>query len=299
MRPIHIAGPTAVGKSALALALPQQFPAEIISVDSMQVYQGLDIGTAKPTTEERQRVPHHLLDIRTLDQAFDAHQFTTLAKQTESEIINRGAVPIYCGGTGLYFKAVREGLDPLPPGDPDLRAELEALPLETLNEELRRKDPITHGTIDQQNARRVVRAVEIIRLTGKPLSTQRTRRTTNKEALPTLYVLYRSPEMLRLRIEQRVDVMFETGLVAETEAVSQALEQNQTASQALGYRQVLDHLAGERTLEETIARVKTKTWQFARRQLTWFRKQAQTHWIDLDHTSLEEQCQTVAKGISS
>ena len=105
--------------------------------------------------------------------------------------------------------------------------------------------------------------------------------------------------MLRLRIEQRVDVMFETGLVAETEALSQALEQNQTASQALGYRQVLDHLAGERTLEETIARVKTKTWQYARRQLTWFRKQSQTHWIDLDHTSVEEQIQIVTKGIAS
>jgi tRNA dimethylallyltransferase len=170
--PILIAGPTAVGKSQIALQLAEQLGGEIISADSMQVYRGLDIGTSKPSPAERARVPHHLIDICGLTESFDAAQFARLAHRAVAEIQSRGRVPILCGGTGLYFKAFVEGLGETPPADAKLRAELEATPLEKLLEELRERDPATFEKIDQKNPRRVIRAVEVIRLTGKPFSAQ-------------------------------------------------------------------------------------------------------------------------------
>jgi tRNA dimethylallyltransferase len=168
-----IVGPTAVGKSAVALALAEKTGGEIISVDSMQVYRGLDIGTAKPTAAERARVPHHLIDVVDLTEPFDAAKFVALAQKAVTEIQSRGHVPILCGGTGLYFKAFLEGLGDAPPANPALRAELEATPLAELSRELEHCDPVAFQTIDQQNPRRVIRAIEVIRLTGKPFSQQR------------------------------------------------------------------------------------------------------------------------------
>ena len=174
-RPIFLAGPTAAGKSALALQLAQRLNGEIISVDSMQVYRGLDIGTAKPSPADRQRAPHHLIDVADLDQTFDAAQFIRLAAAAVQEIQARGRRPIFCGGTGLYFKAYLEGLGNAPPKDPALRAQLEASPLPELLDELQRSDPATFQTIDRRNPRRVIRALEVIRLTGRPFSAQRAR----------------------------------------------------------------------------------------------------------------------------
>ncbi len=173
--PILIAGPTAVGKSEIALRLAEQLGGEIISADSMQVYRGLDIGTAKPSPADRAHVPHHLIDICDLTESFDAAQFARLAYQAVVEIQSRGYVPVLCGGTGLYFRAFLEGLGETPPGDVKLRAELEAVPLENLLAELRERDPATFEKIDKKNPRRVIRAVEVIRLTGKPFSAQQSR----------------------------------------------------------------------------------------------------------------------------
>ena len=173
LAPVFLAGPTAVGKSAVALALAESLGGEIISVDSMQVYRGLDLGTAKPSAAERARVPHHLLDVVELSEAFDAAQFVRLATAAVVEIQARGRVPIFCGGTGLYFKAWLEGLGEAPPSDARVRAELEAAPLSELLAELEQRDPLTYARIDRQNPRRVIRAVEVIRLTGKPFSAQR------------------------------------------------------------------------------------------------------------------------------
>ena len=170
---IFIAGPTAVGKSEIALALAEKIGGEIISVDSMQVYRGLDLGTAKPSPAERARVPHHLVDVCDLHAAFDAAQFIRRAQTAVLEIQSRNKIPIFCGGTGLYFRAFLEGLGDAPAGDATLRAELEAAPLENLLAELRERDPAAFATIDQKNPRRVVRAVEVIRLTGKKFSEQR------------------------------------------------------------------------------------------------------------------------------
>ncbi len=172
-QPIFIAGPTAVGKSEIALQLAEQLGGEIISVDSMQVYRGLDIGTAKPSPADRARVPHHLIDICDLTESFDAAQFVRLAQKAVEEIQARGRVPIFCGGTGLYFKAFLSGLGEAPSANPELRAELEAMPFEALLRELRERDPAAYEKIDKQNPRRVIRAVEVIRLTGKKFSAQR------------------------------------------------------------------------------------------------------------------------------
>ena len=173
LHPLFIAGPTATGKSAVALALAEKIGGEIVSADSMQVYRGLNLGTAKPSAAERARVPHHLVDICDLHEAFDAAQFIRRAQTAVAEIQARGHTPVFCGGTGLYFKAYLEGLGEAPPADEKLRAELEKIPFANLLEELRRTDPATYEKIDRQNPRRVLRALEVIRLTGKKFSDQR------------------------------------------------------------------------------------------------------------------------------
>ena len=277
-----IAGPTAVGKSEIALRLAGQLGGEIISVDSMQVYRGLDIGTAKPSSAERARVPHHLIDICDLTESFDAAQFARLAHRIVAEIQSRGHVPILCGGTGLYFKAFLDGLGDAPSADKKLRAELEVTPLERLLEELRERDPAAYEKIDRKNPRRVIRAVEVIRLTGKPFSEVQSPKSKVQSQKPEFFCVMRAPDDLRKRIDVRVDAMFARGLVDETrELLKRGLEQNKTAMQAIGYRQVVEHLRGERSLTETIELVKIRTRQFAKRQLTWFRAQKNLEWIEL------------------
>jgi tRNA dimethylallyltransferase len=291
--PTFIAGPTAVAKSAVALALAEKTGGEIISVDSMQVYRGLDIGTAKPNAAERARVPHHLIDVAGLTEPFDAARFVTLARRAVWEIQARGRVPIFCGGTGLYFKAYLDGLGEAPPSDEKLRAALEAASLAELLRELEQHDPATFARIDRHNPRRVVRALEVIRLTGKPFSAQRARwgeATDEPNAADgsrgrsphQIICLSRQSTDLHARINARVDGMFTRGLVEETRRLLDlGLEKNKTAMQAIGYRQVVEHLRGEHSLTETIELVKSKTRQYAKRQMTWFRKYADARWIEL------------------
>ena len=312
--PLFLAGPTAVGKSAVALLLAERLGGEIISVDSMQVYRGLDIGTAKPTPAERARVPHHLIDVVELSEPFDAARFVRLAQAAVADIQARGCVPIFCGGTGLYFRAYLEGgLGTAPPADAALRAQLNATPLADQLRELAQRDPETFARIDQKNPRRIVRALEVIRLTGQPFSTQRaewtqaSRRSNVEDGRPPslgaqvsslrvsstdqhagwtpalhFICLNRPPEDLRRRIDARVDEMFARGLVVETrELLTRGLAENPTAMQAIGYRQVVEHLRGERGLAETIELVKIRTRQFAKRQLTWFRRQPTVDWVEL------------------
>lgn len=280
--PLYLAGATAVGKSEVALLLAEQSGGEIISADSMQVYRGLDLGTAKPDAAERARVPHHLIDVTDLTEPFDAARFVSLAQAAIADIQRRGHRPILCGGTGLYFKALLQGLGESPPADPQLRAVLEGMPLEELLKELAARDPVTFGRIDQKNVRRVVRALEVIRLTGRPFSEQRT--GWSKAELPGVHLfgLSREAADLRRRIDLRVDAMFARGLVEETRVLlTRGLAENKTAMQALGYRQVVEHLRGERSLAGTIALVKQKTWQFAKRQMTWLRHQLPVQWVSI------------------
>lgn len=291
--PLFLAGPTASGKSAVALELAQRLDAEIISVDSMQVYRGLDIGTAKPTAEERARVPHHLIDVVELHEPFDAAKFCALAGIALADISRRGKRAIFCGGTGLYFKAWLEGLGDAPPADAAVRAELEQTPLPALLAELEKLDAETFSRIDRQNPRRVIRALEVIRVTGKPFSAQRaawSAATQPATASDNCFTLQRAPEDLHQRINVRVDEMFRRGLVEETrQLLAHGLEQNRTAMQAIGYRQVVEQLRGERNLTETIELVKIRTRQFAKRQMTWFRRQLAAQWLPVAAAAKPEQ----------
>jgi tRNA dimethylallyltransferase len=303
--PIFIAGPTAVGKSEIALLLAEKISGEIISADSMQVYRGLDIGTAKPSPAERARVPHHLIDICDLTENFDAAQFIRLAQKAVEEIQSRNKTPIFCGGTGLYFKAFLSGLGETPGINPELRAELEAASFEALLHELRERDPAAYEKIDKQNPRRVIRAVEVIRLTGKPFSAQRARwgeipgepsqlsaKTGSRGRSPhRLYCFTRASADMHARINARVDAMFARGLVEETRVLlAYGLAENKTAMQAIGYRQVVEYLRDERSLTETIELVKSRTRQFAKRQLTWFRRYGNMEWIELKTGASLEKC---------
>ena len=300
---IFIAGPTAVGKSEVALVLAEQLTGEIISVDSMQVYRGMDIGTAKPSPAARARVAHHLLDILNPNQSFDAAQFVRQAQSAAGQIRARRRTAIFCGGTGLYFKAFLEGLGEAPPADAELRKILEKTPKEDLLKELKQRDRETFDKIDQRNLRRVIRAVEVIRLTGKPFSKQRATwerggAATNEGALgqtrPTagwFIALSRDRDDLRERINGRVEEMFRRGLVAETERLLK-LNPNKVALQALGYRQVIEHLEGNRDLGDTIELVKLRTRQFARRQMTWFRGQRGIDWLQIGEGELIEETVT-------
>jgi tRNA dimethylallyltransferase len=278
----------------VALRLAELLGGEIISVDSMQVYRGLDIGTAKPSPAVRQRVPHHLIDVVELTDSFDAARFVLLARQAAEAIQSRGHVAIFCGGTGLYFRAYLEGLGATPPPDRALRAELESTPLPKLLAELEQRDSVIFRQIDRQNPRRVVRALEVIRLTGRPFSEQRAKwardpSTANVRPAAPFFGLGREASDLHARIEARVDAMFRGGLIEETRRLlARGLAGNQTALQALGYRQVVEHLRGERALTQTIALVKARTRQFAKRQMTWFRHQPRLTWVALTPESSVE-----------
>ena len=282
-RPVLLAGATASGKSAVAIELAERIGGEIVGVDSMQVYRGMDVGTAKPGPVELRRVPHHLVDVAEVTESFDAARFVSLATEAVAGIRTRGRVPILCGGTGLYFNAWLNGLGTAPAPDPALRAELEALSMEALLDELARKDWETFDEIDVANRRRVVRAVEVIRLTGQPFSWQRARWPDRAQSMAgRSFGLARAREDQWRRIEQRVDRMFEAGLVEEVRALmSRGLQGNRTAMQAIGYRQVVEHLEGLRGRLQTIEEVKVRTRQYARRQGTWFRGQMDLEWLEV------------------
>jgi tRNA dimethylallyltransferase len=229
-------------------------------------------------------VAHHLIDICDLTEAFDAAQFIRRAQIAVEVIKSRGHVPVFCGGTGLYFKAFLSGLGEAPATNPALRAELEAVSFESLLNELRERDPVAYEKIDKQNPRRVIRAVEVIRLTGNKFSELRAEWKSEAQSPrpKAAFCFTRASTDLHARINARVDAMFARGLVEETrELLRHGLAENKTAMQAIGYRQVVEHLRDEHSLAETIELVKSRTRQFAKRQLTWFRRHGHMEWIEL------------------
>jgi tRNA dimethylallyltransferase len=250
----------------------------------MQVYCGMDIGTAKPSPAERAAVPHHLIDVVEISERFDVARYVALANAAIAGIQRRGRTPLVVGGTGFYLRALTEGLSEAPDADPGLRAELEAMGRERVLEELRRIDPESADRIGPHNFRRLVRALEICRLTGRKNSDLR--REWDPDRLPLMHGLDRDRTDLYARCDARVEAMFRAGLVDEVRSLlPRGLAENTTARQALGYKEIMVHLRGEATLEETIALVKTRTRQFAKRQLTWFRHQARVEWI---HVAADE-----------
>jgi|SRR5579859_7413865 len=284
MQTVFLVGPTAVGKSAVAHELAHRWKAEIVSADSMQVYRGMDIGTAKPTPGERALVPHHLIDVCEVSDVFDAKQFVELAVKAIAEIHSRGRTALVVGGTGMYVRALRHGLFEGPSRNEELRVRLEALTAPQLFEELQRVDPQTAERIDRHNPRRLVRALEVFHQTGKPISELQKEwidSDPKKEAAP-IVCLNRTREELHARIEQRIDEQIAAGWVGEVRRLmALGLEKNPTALQAAGYRELVAHVNGELTLAKAVTLIKTRTRQLAKRQLTWFRREPQLQWLEI------------------
>ncbi len=273
-----IAGPTAVGKSELAVAIAERCGGEIISADAFQIYAGLDILTAKPSPALRARVPHHLVGEIPLTQTFDVAQFLGLAQVRISAIRTRGRVPIIVGGTGLYLRALTHGLADLPTADAALRTELEAQSTTDLAERLAALDPASHAVIDLQNRRRLVRALEVCLLTGRPFSSFREQWKT--PAIPAHgIVLNRPREELHDRIRRRTETMFAEGVIEE---VRQAGPLGPTASQTLGLREIRQLLQGTMTREACVTAIQQATRRYAKRQLTWFRREQYLTFVELD-----------------
>ncbi len=268
-----LAGPTASGKTALALGLGKRFPIEIISADAMMVYRGMDIGTAKPTLEERRGVPHHLLDVVNPDEAFNVADYVRLAEQAIREVLERKKIPLVVGGTGFYIRALSDGLPTVPEADEKVQAELyERLEREGLEKLLRELEEISpkDAKRTERNPRRVVRALEIIQRTGKaPSDFPMTTPAFSYDKV----ILAPTMEQLRPRIEARTETMFAAGLIDEVIRLFRQYPTLATAKQAIGYKEVVDYLAGQMTLEQAKAAVTLATTQYAKRQRTWFRKE--------------------------
>ena len=289
---VAIVGPTATGKTGLAVALAAEFAAEIISADSRQVYRGLDIGTAKPTAHERALAPHHVVDVVSADStSFSVAVWRDHAERALENVAARGKRPWLVGGTGLYVQSLTEGLKfPDVPPQPELRAELER----TMQEEgvdglytrLRDLDPAAAAGIDRRNPRRLIRALEVCLVSGKPFSAQRTRRPP---AYPILQIgLRTNRDTLYRRIDERVDKMVADGFVEEVaRLLAQGVGTELPSMQSAGYRQLADFVHGKCSLAEALEQTKFATHQLAKRQETWFRKQKGIQWIEIGADAVE------------
>lgn len=274
---IAIVGPTASGKSALALRVAERIGGEIVSADSRQLYRGLDIGTAKPTDAERARVPHHLIDVADVGERYDVFRFQREARAALAAIRARGRAVLLVGGTGLYVRALLDGLDlAIVPHDPDIRAALERLAPDALYERLRATDPDAAARVDPRNIRRVVRYLEAATLGGGPVTRRR------GPAMPALRIGLRPPrDTLVAAIERRVREMVASGVLDETRALlGRAVDPRSPAMSAHGYVHWAAHLRGEIDLETAISRTARDVRAYSRRQMTWFRRDASIRWYD-------------------
>ena len=284
---IAIAGPTASGKSALALELCKRLNGELVSFDSMQIYRGLDIGTAKPTKAEQAEVRHHLIDICDPSESFSAADFAKCAHEAIADIRSRGKRAVLCGGTGLYLDSVLGRLDfGEIESDDKLREELfrfaEENGVDALHERLREIDPSAAETIHKNNVRRVVRAIEIYLLTGKT-KTEHDRLAISNSPYDSVIIAldYADREVLYNRINSRVDAMISAGLEDEVRELyaSGGLSPDTTAGQAIGYKEMLDYIRGIDTLEAAVEKIKLGTRRYAKRQLTWLRRNKSVNWL--------------------
>jgi tRNA dimethylallyltransferase len=294
---VAVVGPTAAGKSALSIALAHALGGEVVNADSMQLYRGMDIGTAKLTSAEREGVPHHLLDIWDVTEPASVAEYQRLARAAVDDILARGRVPLLVGGSGLYVRAVLEEFE-FPGTDPAVRtrleAELAAVGPARLHQRLSAADPVAAASILPANGRRIVRALEVIELTGAPFTA----------SLPAPRPFYESVQVgvdldtavLDERIAVRVDRMWAAGLVEETRVLAgRGLRQGRTAGRALGYQQVLRVLDGEWSEEEARAETVRATRRFVRRQRSWFRRDPRVEWLDAAREDLVEAALAVVR----
>ena len=291
MKLVVIAGATATGKSSLSVELAQAIDAEIINADSMQVYRGMDIGTAKISFEERQGIPHHMLDVLDVNQDSTVAWYQSGAREVIDEIHSRGKSVVMVGGTGLYIKAVIDELN-FPDTDPMVRhtlnKEAEELGIDAMFARLEKLDPAAAIAIDRANLRRMIRALEVIEITGKPFTANLPREESIRYPDARQFGLVMDRELLSTRIDERVNTMFEEGFVEEVQKLMPAgLLEGRTAQRALGYSQIVSHLQGEVSLDAAIEETKRATRQYARRQETWFSRDARIKWISTKQPRLE------------
>ena len=297
---VAVVGPTAAGKSALSLELAHALDGEVVNADSMQLYRGMDIGTAKLTVDERHGVPHHVLDVWDVTEPASVAAYQALARAAVDGILARGRVPLLVGGSGLYVRAVLEEFE-FPGTDPDLRAELEAelaahgpAPLYA---RLSVADPAAAARILPSNGRRIVRALEVITLTGRPFTAELPQPRPVYPALQLGVDL--DPAVLDERIARRVDHMWAAGLVDEVRALAaRGLRGGRTASRALGYQQVLRYLAGECREDDARAETVRATRRFVRRQRSWFRRDPRVGWLDAAAPDLVGQAIQVTRAVT-
>lgn len=289
-----LAGPTASGKTAVGIRIAEQISAEIISLDSMTVYRGMDIGTAKPTASERARVPHHLLDIRHPGEEFSTAEFMAAALTSCEEILSRGRIPLFVGGTGLYLRSLLRGVFEGPSANWELRQRWELYARNqgavALHAQLAIIDPTTAQRLHPNDQRRVIRALEIQALTGRTASESHQERPLPIEERPRcVHWLNPARDILHQRIDSRVDQMLADGLVHEVDQLRQAPEGlGRTARQALGYKEILAHQEAGVPLTDAVRELKTRTRQFAKRQCTWFRNLEELAPIDIAGTEPTE-----------
>ena len=291
-----IAGPTGSGKTALSIELAKRYGGEIISADSMQIYRQMNIATAKPSVEERQGIPHYLMDCLDCGEAFSVADFVREARKQIEEISSRGSLPIVVGGTGLYISSLADNIsftDMI--SDNSLRTRLlNRLKEEggqVLLEELRSFDPELADTLHPNNGNRIVRAIEVYQLTGITMSEhqRRSRLRPSPYCLCMLGLTCSDREQLYRRINQRVDRMLEQGLLEEARSIL-ALGPHKTSYQAIGYKELSPYFQGSCSLEQAVEKIKQESRRYAKRQLTWFRRDSRIHWIEVDQHPLLEQC---------
>lgn len=289
---VAVVGATAAGKTGLSLDLAERLGGEVVNTDAMQVYRGMDVGTAKLPLAERRGIPHHLLDLMEVSEPASVAEFQQLARATVAEVRGRGRTPVLVGGSALYVRAVLDHFD-FPGTDPELRARLEEELAEVgaaaMHRRLAEVDPEAAAGILVENGRRTVRALEVVQLTGRPFSATLPRLEYVDPLTVQVGVDIDRPT-LDARIAQRVEEMFEAGFVAEVERLlGRGLAQGRTASMAIGYREVAAYVAGELTLEEAKERTVVATRRFARRQDSWFRKDPRITWVPYDADDRVEQ----------
>lgn len=283
----YLTGATATGKTRIALALARTLDAEIVSLDSMAIYRGMDVGTAKPTLQQQAVVPHHLVDICDPDEEFSVAQYLDRAREVVAAIRQRGRQALFVGGTPLYLKALLRGLFEGPPANWELRRqvqeEVERVGAAALHRHLEEIDPVAASVIHPNDTRRLIRALEVFRATGQPISHQQMEFDDAASADERrVFVLQRSRDEQHQRINDRVDEMLERGLVDEVRRLTtDGRELGRTAAQAVGYREVIAHLAGEWDYSTMVAKIKTRTRQFAKRQGTWFRSLGECRFVEL------------------
>jgi tRNA dimethylallyltransferase len=279
---------TAAGKTRIALELARQLNAEIISLDSMAIYRGMDIGTAKPTADQQTLVPHHLIDIAEPEEEFSVAEYLGQAHAKIDEIRTRGKEVLFVGGTPLYLKALVRGLFEGPPADWELRREIERevaeVGSEALHARLQQIDPVAASTIHPRDKRRLIRALEVFRATGEPISHQQLQFEDGRQADKMRVFVLRRPKAEQLaRIDERVEEMIERGLLDEVRRLTSGGRQlGRTASQAVGYREAIQHLSGDMDQVTMVERIKTRTRQFAKRQGVWFRSLSECRFVDIE-----------------